>query len=210
MSDPIPENIRTYISEKLIDYGLEGWCTQEKATDLCQLILRIKAELVVEIGVFGGRSLIPMGLAMKFLGRGMVFGIDPWDTQAAIEGSHDPVNDDWWSKVDLNLIMDKAMDAIRDAGVRKFVSVIPMHAKDGRRHFRKLSIDLLHIDGCHSEEASTRDVEDWLPLVRHGGYIVFDDADWESTQKAVAMLDKHCEREGSIGGKCLVFRKTRR
>lgn len=37
------------------------------------------------------------------------------------------------------------------------------------------SIDLLFIDGDHSEEATKNDIKVWLPFVKHGGLIVFHD-----------------------------------
>ena len=37
------------------------------------------------------------------------------------------------------------------------------------------SIDLLFIDGDHSEEATKNDIKAWLPFVKHGGIVVFND-----------------------------------
>lgn len=37
------------------------------------------------------------------------------------------------------------------------------------------SIDLLFIDGDHSEEATKNDIKAWLPFVKHGGIVVFHD-----------------------------------
>lgn len=207
----LPEHIKAYIKENLRDYGLQGWCQPQKAQAMCLLVMQTRAECVVEIGVFGGRSLIPMAMAMQV---GTAFGIDPWETETAIEGSTDDVNNNWWKSVDLNDIMRGALDAIRKAGMEKRICVMPMHSRQAKKHFRKMSIDILHIDGCHSEHASMRDVVDWLPLVRHGGFIWMDDVNWASTAKAVAMLDKQCIRHAQIeedgAVKCVCFRKTKR
>jgi len=49
-------------------------------------------------------------------------------------------------------------------------------------------IDILHIDGNHEEESSCKDVELYLPRVKKGGYVWFDDANWHQTQKAINLL----------------------
>src|SRR5271170_6961170 len=60
---------------------LDGWATSEKGCTLAALVLANKPKLVVEIGVFAGRSLLPMALALKANGSGKVIGIDPYDSQ---------------------------------------------------------------------------------------------------------------------------------
>ena len=67
-------------------------------------------------------------------------------------------------------------------------------------------IDILHIDGNHSELASVRDVTTWLPRVKSGGYIWFDDTNWATTQRAIALLYVSCEVVKDVGD-CRLFRK---
>jgi hypothetical protein len=42
-------------------------------------------------------------------------------------------------------------------------------------------IELLHIDGNHSETTSLIDVTKWVPQVKKGGIIIFDDVNWVTT-----------------------------
>jgi hypothetical protein len=53
------------------------------------------------------------------------------------------------------------------------------------------------------------DVKNWLPKVRSGGYIWFDDANWESTTKAVQYLLANCDLDSSsdLSDPYLLFRK---
>ena len=70
---------------------LPGWCTPEKAKRLAELAFG--AELAVELGVFGGRSLVAIALGIKWGPRpehGYVDGIDPYTPAAALEGKNDP------------------------------------------------------------------------------------------------------------------------
>ena len=43
---------------------IEGWCTKEKAIKMAELITD-DTKLCVELGVFGGRSLLPLGIMCK-------------------------------------------------------------------------------------------------------------------------------------------------
>ena len=57
-----------------------GWCSIAKGEFLVDLVLKHQPKVIVEIGVWGGRSLIPMASALKSLGEGIAYGIDPWDS----------------------------------------------------------------------------------------------------------------------------------
>jgi hypothetical protein len=63
--------------------------------------------------------------------------------------------------------------------------------KSDRFHYQwaDAPIDILHIDGNHSEEKSVRDVLLWSSSVSPLGAVVMDDTDWQTTQKAVKLLD---------------------
>jgi predicted O-methyltransferase YrrM len=73
-------------------------------------------------------------------------------------------------------------------------------------------IDILHLDGNHSAEASTRDVENYLPRLRRGGYLWFDDVNWPSTFAAQALVDAAgCVALGEVtteGQACRLYRKA--
>lgn len=187
------------INQKLYDRivhnlsALEGWCTASKACRLADAILVTKARVVVEVGIFGGRSLIPMAMACDFQGQGVVWGIDPWRKDDCCEGENVKENDAWWRSLNLERIY------------RGFVQRVLEHDLTGRCNwlrgtaeffaplFPRKSIDVLHIDGNHSEKKSVEDVKLWLPKVRKGGYIFFDDIAWPTTAKAVKLLKTQCK-----------------
>lgn len=185
---------------------LQGWCSQEKAKAMAELIVEAQPELVVEIGVFGARSLIPQALAVKANGKGHVYGIDPWTVKAALAGGLDHENAGWWSTVNMLAIMSGAIAAIRTAGVEDCCSVLVMDSIRAAKLFREQPIDVLHIDGNHTEEASCADVYAYFPLVKSGGYVWFDDTDWVTTAKAIDLLTHHCSKVKDVGT-CALFRK---
>lgn len=184
--------------------GLHGWCTTEKAEAMARLICMEKPKLCVELGIFGGRSLVAQAIALKHVGSGVVWGIDPWTKEAAIEGTNDPENDKWWMKLDLDGIRDGALKAISDRELWPWTRVIIAKSHDCYNMFH--DIDILHQDSNHSEEVSVLEAKRWVPLVRQGGYVWFDDADWPSTEKARKWIETQCTRVLDVGN-CRLYQK---
>ena len=169
---------------------LTGWCSKFKAAILMDLILQKKAKTVVEIGVWGGKSLIPMAFAIKSLTNGKVYGIDPWSNAESALGMNG-VNQEWWGKVDHEAIYQNLVQKINKFNLQNTVSLIRATSKNASPI---AGIDVLHIDGNHSEEASFLDVQKWVPLVSSGGLIIFDDTTWGTTARAVNWLNENCTK----------------
>ncbi|HEV8051121.1 MAG TPA: class I SAM-dependent methyltransferase, partial [Parachlamydiaceae bacterium] len=164
---------------------LEGWCTRNKAAILIDMVFMLRPKTIVEIGVWGGKSLIPMAQALNTTKSGIIFGIDPWDSLASIQGM-EGANYDWWGTVDHTMILQGLLEKISKFQLSGHIQLI----KDTSENASPIpNIDILHIDGNHSENASMHDVNKWVPLVRNGGIIIFDDVDWITNEKAVQWLD---------------------
>jgi predicted O-methyltransferase YrrM len=175
---------------------LEGWCTEHKASLLIDLILMVKPQIVVEIGVWGGKSLIPMAYALKENGCGKIHGIDPWSSSKSAEGM-EGVNKEWWGTVDHEPIMKGLVQKIQQFGLNNQIELIRKCSEDASPIF---DIDLLHVDGNHSEKTSLYDVQKWVPLMRKGGVVIFDDITWGTTTQAVNWLDQNCIKLAEIRG----------
>lgn len=189
---PLFDSIRVELGLPPDPVKLEGWTTGDKGVELAKLILKEKPKVVVELGVFGGRSLIAMAMALRAAGGGKAFGIDPWRLQVAIEGETDTANIQWWTNnINLHEIHRGAMEAIWRLGLDQWAIIIRAASQDVLQLFPM--IEVLHIDANHSELASCRDVENFVPRVPSGKWVIFDDSDWGSTRKAVALLNGYCE-----------------
>jgi hypothetical protein len=181
--------------DRIIDATLpnmEGWCTPAKGKRMARLVVEAAKErpdtfgpLCVELGVFGGRSLICMGLAVEhcLARRGRVHGIDPYIATAALEGENSKANDEWWAKIDYPKILAGALKKINELNLHG-VTIIASRSESIVDQYPDLTIDVLHIDANHSELTSRRDVDLWAPRVRPAGFVVFDDIDWVSTARA--------------------------
>lgn len=167
---------------------LQGWGTVEKGMRLAELVLASEAEISVEIGVFGGRGLLPLALAHQILGTGYAVGIDPWEVTASLEGENTPENDEWWRSIDHDAIYVGFIEALVGASLVRESRIMRESAETAVRLFPDESISVLHQDGNHSERVSTREVELWTPKLKPGGYWVFDDTDWASTRRAQERL----------------------
>lgn len=168
---------------------LQGWCPLEKAEALARLVVETRPECVVEIGVYGGRSAVPMALAARTYG-GTVHGVDPWSHAAALEGDVGDENREWWGKLDLEGIYRGFLDGIRRFGVEDTLRVHRMTDTAALPMFADGSIGLLHVDGNHSAEVSMRYVEQWGPKIAPGGHLVMDDIDWGTQAETVAFIER--------------------
>jgi hypothetical protein len=166
--------------------GLPGWCTVEKGKRVAALTYG--AELCVELGVFGGRSLVAIGLALLDQDRGRADGIDPYTASAALEGENDRANDAWWSGIAYDDIAAIARDAVRSLSLGGRVRLVRARSAEAVLDYADGSVDLLHQDSNHSELVSCQEVTLWAPKMRSRGTWVFDDVNWPTTQAAQRML----------------------
>jgi predicted O-methyltransferase YrrM len=185
---------------------VHGWCSHQKASILIDILSVAGAKTVVEIGVWGGKSLLPMAYTLKKMRQnGKIYGIDPWHNQASIEGAAHESNIAFWNAVDHEAVLDRLENVIQEWGLTDTVTLIratslaapPIH-----------DIDVLHIDGNHSDITSFIDVTKWVPLVKKGGWIIFDDMNWfengmVTTQRAIDYLNESCHKIAEINETCL-------
>jgi predicted O-methyltransferase YrrM len=183
---------------------MEGWLTPERGVEMAEAIFETQPKVVVELGVFGGRSLIAQAMALRESSGGVIYGVDPWRVEAALEGENE-ANRTWWSKdIDLEAIHRGAMNAVWQHNLDRWAVVIRAASQNVYQLFPK--IDMLFIDGNHSEVASTRDVELYLPRVAKGAVVTIDDTDWPTTAHAVSLLDRACDLVKD-GGSYRVYQK---
>ena len=182
----------------------DGWCSDQKGAYLVDLILEAKPERIVEIGVYGGKSLVPMARALKANKIGVAYGIDPWDPVESVKEAMEEANRNFWAHVDHQWIKRRLVENICHFDLEEQIVLI-QNTSEGARPIQ--DIGLLHIDGNHSEKTSFFDVTKWAPLVKKGGYIVLDDMTWcekghFTTARAAAWLDEHCDKYAEFTDGC--------
>lgn len=191
---------------------LNGWCTVEKAEKLSAIVKEANAQLSVELGVFGGRSLVALAAGAQETG-GIVHGIDPWAVDAALEGVVEMANINWWKTVDYDAVYAQAKRDVERLGLSSIVVLKRARSRDVVDDYTDGSIDVLHQDSNHSELVSLAEAISWAPKVRDGGLWVFDDIKWHeagrpTTARAQGYLLAHGFRLAGEFDTWAIFQKT--
>jgi len=158
--------------ERCLPEGGE-WCSLDKARRMAEIIVELHPKTIVEIGVWMGGSLIPMLIALREVGAGRAIAIDPWSQDASRAGET-PENVQWWGAVDHDRAFEVFKDRMQRHNVTDYCEIWRNRSDDVTP---PAEIDILHIDGNHSDQA-VRDVERFCPAVRYKGIAVLDDVTW--------------------------------
>ncbi len=186
----LPKHIEEAINHYLPH--LDGWTTPERGCEMAERIIETNAQICIDVGVFAARSTIAQGFAARELGTSVVYGIDPWKIESAIEGDNVEANARWWKESsNLETMHQQAMHTIWSHRLDQWVTIIRNASQYVHRLFD--TIDFINIDGQHSELASCRDVQLYLPKLKSEHYLTFDDCDWQSTQPALKLIEEQCD-----------------
>lgn len=199
--------VKKGISERLPT--LYGWCSQEKAIAIFDLVLEIKPKVCVEVGVFGGASLFPAASALQLIGEGVVIGIDPWDRLECVR-YFDPIADKehikWWNKVNLDYIYSSYLHCLKMCDLEPYVQTIRKTSLEAAAEIPP--IDILHLDGNFSADMPLKDVQLYLPKVKSGGYIWLNDAINKNRDPVIEVLLESCYIVKAVNNQtCILFRK---
>jgi predicted O-methyltransferase YrrM len=170
--------------------SLEGWCSSQKSLLLYSLARNHQPKTVVEIGVYGGRSIVPLAAAIRDNAVGNLYGIETWSGSHAIAYRTNIGNDFWWNSIDYARIKIAFLAFLVQHQLHDTIRLIEAPSERCAGLFD--SIDMLHIDGGHSAFGSAQDVITFLIKVPPGGIIVYDDINWPSNQNGLNILRDTC------------------
>jgi hypothetical protein len=194
---PVPPDLCQRLDDVVnaipMDFG--GGSGLAKALASAELILRHDLSSYVEIGVYRGRSLLPIGAVFSYVARGSAVGIDPWEVGPATQQdvhlfppAAATVNQ-FVAGLDWDGMFSEVSRMIDHMGLSQHCSVLRAKAADVTTLFADRSVGLLHVDGNHDEAAVMADLANYLPKLAPNGFVILDDASWESVQAARRLLD---------------------
>jgi hypothetical protein len=126
------------------------------------LIAAHRPPVVVELGTETGLSFFCFCQSMaEHEVEGVCYAVDSWDG----DEHTGPYDEDVYEDVSLH-----ATSFYPD-----LASLMRMRFNEAVDLFGDESIDLLHIDGCHTYEAASEDFRTWFPKVKPGGIILMHD-----------------------------------
>jgi predicted O-methyltransferase YrrM len=136
---------------------------------------------IVEIGVFHGRTALQMAWGARQGNGAHVTAIDPWDLPG---NTYDPPFTDSGTR-------RWAFHHVKTLGYARSITLVQAFSVDAAMTYDGPPIGLLFIDGDHSEEGATRDIEIWAPHLAPDARIAVDDyghPDWPGVKTAVDRL----------------------
>jgi hypothetical protein len=181
-------------AEIAVDFG--GGSSVLKALVLADLVVGHDLAEVVEIGVWRGRSLLPMAVLLERLDRGHAVGIDPYAVGPALQTDDRPIAAElarWAREVDWEAIVGEVRGVIGRRGLEHRCELVRSTSRGAADRFPDAGIDLLHVDGNHDRAAVELDLALYLPKVRPGGFVALDDVSWSSVRPAYDQLRSRSE-----------------
>jgi predicted O-methyltransferase YrrM len=189
------DEVESVLNAVAIDFG--GGCSASKAHVIAYLISHFKSANALDIGVYRGRSFLPMCVAMRENGNGVAHAVDPWSKTEAVEKDNHRLRaeiDQWIERLDFEAVYRSVVENVHAHGLDTFARIHRTTSRNAAALFSSLQIsfDLIHIDGNHDTDAVLADVDTYLPLLAEGGICILDDISWTSVRPAVERVLATC------------------
>lgn len=167
-------------------YGVvPAYCLDYTRTYIKEQLKHIYSGIFVEIGVYGGSTLLDIYDLCKN-NNIKIFGIDPWDKINVFNGKKFEETDIIIRNQEINryrLVKENLLNIINKNNLD--INIINDNSWDVYNNFEDNSISCIHIDGDHSYEGVTKDLNLYWIKVKHGGIIINDDYHWGGVKRAI-------------------------
>jgi predicted O-methyltransferase YrrM len=203
---PRTDDLQTRLKDMVA--RLPGWCPEQKARWMVHHIIGNGCKTAVELGVYAGRSVFPIALAIAANHGRAVYAVDAWENAVAISAPTNEQDHVWWDNVDLVAIKSSFLREMISQNLVGLIRILELPSAEACTAISQQlgqTIDFLHIDGGHSETQAIFDVTHWSQLVAAGGTIVLDDIDWPGVGGADAFLASRFERIEELRGDKFAF-----
>ena len=126
---------------------------------------------VIEIGSFQGKSTFFLGLAVKYSSNGHLYCIDHFKGNPGKEKFYQI------DKKNLSDLKGNFLRNIKKAFINKYCTLINQPSYIAHKKIKNKSVRLLFIDGNHTKNGITKDLQLFFPKLKKNAIIIFDDYD---------------------------------
>ena len=195
------------LNTPIIDTDIQGWWGSEHPY-LLDSIVKTNAQIIVEVGVWKGKSAIFMADFLKKNNiDAVVICVDTW-----LGGWDHWIDKQWFDDLKIKngypSIYETFISNVKNAGVEDCILPIPIDSIGASKILKNYNIepDVIHLDASHDYASVKSDLTEWWPLLKPGGYFIGDDYDpyWPGVTQAFDefFVKEHIE----IGGqaKCRI------
>jgi predicted O-methyltransferase YrrM len=171
------------------DFTVPTQCQNDSRDLILQHCKNIANGKIVEIGVFGGATLLHI-VGSAIANNTILYGIDPFETISLFNGKPE-------TEVSAEIVAD-SRKLLRNnrQNLENIIDKcnLPIKLLIGESgntvdQFDDNSIDVIHIDGDHSTDGAYNDFKQFLPKMKKGGLMIGDDYNWLSVKRGI---DKFC------------------
>ena len=167
----MPENEIVYLNKlSQLSENIRGMINHRAGEELFSLayMQTLKGD-VLEVGSFQGKSTFFLGHAVALSGNGKMFAVDHFKGNLGAEHYYKVEKDD------LSDLEAGFRKNIKRAGLNKFVTLINKPNHIAVSDIEDNSVRLLFIDGDHTADGIRKDLRLFMPKLKSGAIIAFDD-----------------------------------
>lgn len=204
--EPSPAETAGYLRAAM---AIPGESYEIKLLALMQAARRAPTGDIVEIGCLFGRTAALLAMMNSRYDLGQVLCVDPWSADAIDQGAGQlqaaSQDFDWASfrrifEVNVAPFAQGRLNyihALSSEGARRYAASRVIETETFGRTLYRGAIGLLHVDGNHEYEHVLADLEGWAPFVSPGGWLVFDDYEWDWGDGPRRVVDDFLKRDAA-------------
>jgi predicted O-methyltransferase YrrM len=163
--------------------AIDGFTQPDQLRYFEHVVRRLPEDsIIVEVGVWQGRSAIAMALACRGT-RKKVYAVDPWADYVQDGMSTGEMLGRFG--VSFEGIYQAFLTNRHELGVEPWLEPLRCSSQEAAKNWTRGPISFIFIDGAHDEADVAADVAAWSRLLSGSGILSGDDWNWSGVQRAV-------------------------